>query len=503
MEDQARYKVLVVDDEPMAVKAICRIIEKNCPAFEVSGEALNGQQALEEIEKNRPDVVLTDIQMPVMNGLAMARQAKEKYPDLCFVVISGYQDYEYMREAIRSGVLDYLAKPIVPSAITAMMDRIRQQLDLIFYEQRNQLLREISQGRKAEPERLSRYFPYRKFYAALIRENGLPRRFSRTEEPEIFGNIQESFCVYGRDSMEQLFLIPEQLLGDQPIEEYMQKMSLRQRQENSYITLLYYGRPFPAGSISEKVEGLYHWLNALSTVGVSQSLDLDLADRSLGKQTIPDEEKLDKFLYELKAYAQTKQYDRIRERISRAYDKWSAEERPQLWMEYVSRRLLNFIRQENPADSNSLLESEYHLEDAFYYATDMKMLRQNLENVFYWLESEQREKPKVDSPEYFNTIEDYLQRHLAEPVSLESLSERFAISQAYMSKLFRKYSQQSFTQYLTRLRMERAKQLMKENPNAYVKEIAAMVGYHDQFYFSRIFRSYTGKSPADYTRGNK
>ena len=72
-----------------------------------------------------------------------------------------------------------------------------------------------------------------------------------------------------------------------------------------------------------------------------------------------------------------------------------------------------------------------------------------------------------------------------------------------MSKLFRKYSGQSFTQYLTRLRMEQAKQLMKESPTAYVKDIAALVGYHDQFYFSRIFRSYTGKSPADYTRQSR
>ena len=499
MEEQFRYKVLVADDEPMAVRAIRRVIEKHCPAFEVAGEADNGQTALEEIGRCRPDVVLTDIQMPVKNGLAMAREAKALYPDLCFVVISGYQDYEYMREAIQGGVLDYLAKPIVPSAISAMMAHVKERLDLLFYQRRNDLLREISQGKQPEEALLARFFPYRRFYAGLIRENGLPRRFSRSAEPEIFGTLQEPFSVYGRDSMEQLFLIPEELLGDQSMEAYINKAAQRQRQESSYINLLYYGTPFPAGKITERIQGLYHWLNALSTVGVSRSVDLDHVDAALSRQTVPDEARIAELLEELRHYSQTRQYGRMHERISQAYDVWGREGRPQLWLENVTRRLSHFLRQTAPA-GNSLLESEYNIEDAFYCATDMQTLRSSLESVFYSLEGEEKEKPRVDSPEYFHTIEEYLDRHLAEPLSLESISARFAISQPYMGRLFRKYTGQSYTQYLTRLRMERAKQMMKENPNLFVKDIAPLVGYRDQFYFSRIFRSYTGKSPADYLR---
>ena len=80
------------------------------------------------------------------------------------------------------------------------------------------------------------------------------------------------------------------------------------------------------------------------------------------------------------------------------------------------------------------------------------------------------------------------------------LNDLFAISQAYMSKLFRKYTKESYNQYLTGIRMERAKQLMEANREFFVKDIAEMVGYRDQFYFSRIFRAYTGKSPAEYLK---
>lgn len=101
-------------------------------------------------------------------------------------------------------------------------------------------------------------------------------------------------------------------------------------------------------------------------------------------------------------------------------------------------------------------------------------------------------------PEFFQTIKDYLIKHLDENMSLQVICKKFALSQTYLSKLFRKYENQSFNRYLTEMRMEQATRLMKENPDIFVKDVAAMVGYNDQFYFSRIFRSYTGYSPTNY-----
>ncbi|MBQ7370760.1 MAG: helix-turn-helix transcriptional regulator, partial [Blautia sp.] len=90
--------------------------------------------------------------------------------------------------------------------------------------------------------------------------------------------------------------------------------------------------------------------------------------------------------------------------------------------------------------------------------------------------------------------------NLSKAVSLQELCRTFGISQTYMSRLFRKYSGNSYSQYLTELRMNRAKELFQENPDSFIKDVAATVGYEDQFYFSRIFRSYTGKSPSEYLK---
>ena len=87
--------------------------------------------------------------------------------------------------------------------------------------------------------------------------------------------MDEAYMVYGRDNMEELFLIPREVLGQQPLIDYMTRVERRQKTEGSYTTLLYYGEPFSGPEISEKIRDLYYWLNTLSTVGLSQVADLD------------------------------------------------------------------------------------------------------------------------------------------------------------------------------------------------------------------------------------
>lgn len=494
-----QYKVVVVDDESMAVKAICRIIEKYCPELEVAGTAANGSEALKVIGETQPDLVLTDVEMPVMSGIELVRQASAAMPELCFVIISGYQDFEYARDAFRGGVLDYLTKPIVPSQMMLTMKNVEEKLRKISYNRKNGVFRRLCMGETIALEEIQKYFPYKEYYAALLRENGLPRRYSPAKEPELYGTIDEAYLVYGRDNMEELFLIPKEVLGQQTLIDYMTRVERRQKTEGSYTTLLYYGEAFSGMEISEKIRDLYYWLNTLSTVGLSQAVDLDKRQSLLGRLPSPNAAELSSVLQEMEQHAKTGRYDQLRKCIEKSFARWEEEKRPQIWLEQAARRILNFVRTQTK-EQEPLIESEYQFEDAFYYSTSMDMLWKNLYTSFERLAEKEKENYKVDSPEFFEKIKVYLADHLSEPLSLQELSNLFAISQAYMSKLFRKYTRQSYNQYLTGIRMERAKHLLEESSGLYVKDIAEMVGYRDQFYFSRIFHSYTGKSPADYIK---
>ena len=138
------YRVFVAEDEPAALNHILTLIELKCPRFEVAGTADNGRTAFEQLEKLRPDVLITDVRMPLMDGIELVCKVKEKYPSVLSVIISGYQEFDYARAAIQAGVCDYLLKPVKPSAFQDCMRAIRGKLDKSYYTLRNRMLHKIS-----------------------------------------------------------------------------------------------------------------------------------------------------------------------------------------------------------------------------------------------------------------------------------------------------------------------------------------------------------------------
>lgn len=106
------YKILLVDDEPLILESLKKTIGWESLNTQVVGTACNGQQALRFIQTNAPDIVLSDIRMPVMDGLELAKAAKEIRPEIRIVLISGYDDFAYAQQALRIGVEDYVLKPI-------------------------------------------------------------------------------------------------------------------------------------------------------------------------------------------------------------------------------------------------------------------------------------------------------------------------------------------------------------------------------------------------------
>ena len=146
--------------------------------------------------------------------------------------------------------------------------------------------------------------------------------------------------------------------------------------------------------------------------------------------------------------------------------------------------------------------AEYLLDDLFYYTENMQKLKENISQILCG-NKEELQKGKIDTLDFFKKIESYMKEHMAFPLSAQKICTIFGISQTYLSKLFRKYSTESFNRHLAILRIEKAKEIMKESPDLFIKDIAMMVGFSDQFYFSRIFHSITGMSPAEYIKNYK
>ncbi len=123
------YSVLVAEDEALIRRHIVRRVAENCPAFEVVAEAADGREALEAVAELYPDVLITDIRMPVMDGLALIREVYYAFPGVKAVIVSGHDEFAYARAAISLGVKDYLLKPVSAEELRAVMSRLAAQLD--------------------------------------------------------------------------------------------------------------------------------------------------------------------------------------------------------------------------------------------------------------------------------------------------------------------------------------------------------------------------------------
>ena len=122
-------KVFLVEDEKIIRKSIKNNVKWEENGFEFAGEAPDGEMALPMIEKLHPDIVITDIKMPFMDGLTLARLAKKEIPGLKVVILSGYDDFNYAKQAIGIGVEDYLLKPITKNALIERLSEIRSRYE--------------------------------------------------------------------------------------------------------------------------------------------------------------------------------------------------------------------------------------------------------------------------------------------------------------------------------------------------------------------------------------
>lgn len=136
-------KVLLVDDEPFILQGLAVIIDWNGEGFEISGKVSNGLEALDFLRREKIDLVITDIKMPEMTGLELLETVrKENISDACFVVLSGYSDFEYARKALQNECLDYILKPVEREELIRVLDRVRKTCEDSSQKQENRVMME-------------------------------------------------------------------------------------------------------------------------------------------------------------------------------------------------------------------------------------------------------------------------------------------------------------------------------------------------------------------------
>jgi YesN/AraC family two-component response regulator len=502
-EDIQVKKILLVEDEPSAMRHLKTIIETKCKNFLIIGEAENGKEAIEIIKKYSPDIVITDVKMPLMDGIELVSYLKSNFPDIYSIIISGYQDFEYAKGAIKSGVVDYLLKPVNIKQLKEILDSIYSTLEKNYNEVRIDILKKLISSCNIEKHSIEKYFKYKFYQVAIIREKGLPSRYISTiieEKIEDFceksnEKLNFDYCKFtNRDEKEFIYVFGTDNKKDD-IKDFLLKEI--KNFKNTYTTAVYDKRYLTLKDLSKAVNNLYYFLSEKLVIGYSQFLLIDGEKNNFSKEKIT----LDETLINRTDYlVSNAMYSELKNEVIKLFENWEKEKKTQLFVENFLNQIFNLLMKYQKTQSE-VFNIDFELEQSMFYSNSFgELMADTWELISRIIDTKSIKNTKVDTPEFIESIENYLKNNLSRNLSLKNVCHTFGISQTYLSRLFKKYKKMSFGEYLTDLRIKKAKELIDENPMLHLKDISELVGYSDQFYFSKVFRLITGMPPSDYSK---
>ena len=523
------YRVLLVDDEEDIREGISRKMDWLGLGFSLVGEAANGQDALELAESLRPDVILTDIKMPFMDGLELCRILTDRLPAARFVVFSGFDAFEYAKQAIQMNVVEYILKPINADELSAVLRRLKDQLDRERAERRNV---ELLRSRYTENLPILREL----FYANLLDgriEPGTERERAAHLDIDLQGEEWVVGLAYiGSDRRDALSTLSIQNLLEETLTADRCKLSLYNDWVAVIVSLTESFTIYDLIRVLDRVCTLAaSYLGLTLTVGVGAPCkELSGMARSAAEARTALEYRSmvgrGQVIYigDLEPDGgQVLTFEEADERALTAAVRLGSEQE----VRDAAATLAGKIREANPSAGQYnlfLMELVTHL---------IKMIRRSgvgMEEVFgtgFSLPVQKSELPRLEELEDWcaerylrlrtlirrrqtdsagqtvETAKEYIRQHYAESdLSVEKLCAYLHLSSTYFSTLFKRETGTSFTAYVTTVRMEAAAEAIRgTEEKTYL--IAQRCGYEDPNYFSYVFKRHFGVTPTKYRSEGK
>lgn len=503
-------RILIVEDEVRIRTGIAKLISTHT-VHTVVGEGKNGQEGLEMILRFHPDLVISDIRMPIMDGLTMVKEAREKGADCHFVILSGYSEFEYAQKAIRYGVEDYLLKPLAPEDVSSLLNKIEKEVEQEEKESAQTtegLLRDIFQGRK---ENISEKYGRLKVSGAfqsgqvIFLASGYVGDVDSkycTNLEKILEKMQSDYpgwkilSVYLENTREMIALFQ----GDISFEEMEKKLKRR-----VYLNLSRDDMPVWTFGKADSIEEIRDCADTLRTYYLYGIV--------LGYRTILTDEKIrsiknTEFLYprQLQNNLQNAVCSGSPEHIRNAAEAFRDHVKNMncepVYIQKSYKKILSFLENvchETNPEAYRLLQKQ-DLERTVLNGFTLHELEQCFEKAIQIIMDSKNKKEDIRNYTIKKAIT-FIREHYMENISLDLLAEHLEITPEYLSTLFNKEVGINFSIFLKRFRISQAKRLLKGTDKK-IYEIAAEVGYNDPKYFNRVFKEEIGISPGDYRQGS-
>ena len=487
------YRVLIVDDEMPALRFVRSIIEQFAKGFQVACTAASGEQGLEYLQKHSVELLITDISMHGMNGIELARAARALQPNIHIVIISGYGEFEYAQGAIQAGVDDYLLKPVSITKMTDILKAVEKKLDAENTDMAASVLPALACGQPYSTENAAQLYHGKSFRFALIRWGNLDMTLPRNLGASALVQPRDEYfqVLRCRDDDERVLIAP-----DGPMDEYLTHLSVYMTKPGNLNTwtAIY----TPSVRDMEALPAFIEWALTLlyrkTVIGKHQILPYTGGAAAEDHQRLPVAD-----LKQLAFFISTGKSRLIKDYFVSLATSWEREQTPQRQVWHMGRQLIHQVAGVYQPVSNRLEETLSEFNDMIRCAASYGDLVSGMYAMLF--DNSSVRDRKLSTQELYDYAVQYVQENYAQPLSMQSVCDEIGISQTYLSRLFRKYSDTTFNAFLTRCRMEAAMKLLREKPDLLLRDVAACVGYDDSSYFTKVFHQYTGQTPSQFTAG--
>jgi len=434
-------KIFLVEDESIMREGLRDNMPWQQFGYEFVGEAADGETALPLIRKTRPDVLLTDIKMPFMDGLSLSRIVAKEFPHMKIVILSGYDDFEYARQAIQIGVEQYILKPVTRETLKKVLSEVKEKLDS---EREKKINMEKIQSEMREYELMSRRNFFEKVFSGLLSVQDIYAEMEKLsinlEGPWfnliMVGAQRKAKAVGGQTTDSQKFI--------------------RCQDE-----MMHYFMRFPEYTI-------FNW--NMNTYGILVKGEQDMMEFYMHKALQNITRIYSQLEDEYDWYAtQAAPVTRL-SLLSECYE----EANHQLSLHFLARRNAEEIQSDTDI-AKEYKESDFEAEEG----------------------SDDRSSAMLKK-----VLECIEERYTDESFSLNDAAKAANVSPNYFSAVFSQEMEMTFIEYVTKKRMDKAKKLLRQSRMS-TADVASEVGYKDSHYFSVVFKKTQGCTPREYRNDYK
>lgn len=514
------YRIIIAEDEEIERTALRLILHTRMPQFRVIAETNNGVELLELCRQENPDIVLLDINMPGINGLDAMEQIRQSVPDIHFIILSAYADFGYAQRALKLGACDYLTKPIKTDLLIAALmqaaeemqsaahdteDRFQmtKKVEIVWQQMEYNIMRAFLTGQITEDIKVqfSILFKAGSQYLCILAkpQEAADNKF---HSPELYKLLREKLLMFSDNLIVQDTGVLHFILLSVDASKLTSNIYQYCYELRSFLGTLYKKQGVASmqiymGQAVSDLEELAEEYKSLSKKCIQYQRKSSAVRTSGFGRLLSMEEALLDSVMRGNSSAGLKLADDI---CSILKDKSSGDLK--MFREYL-RDSFSMIRRGLSAKTVNPSYIQTMYEEFFFFiqdAPDIDTMRKGFQNFIiscceYVNLQEEEEHPDID----MESLLQYVRQNYTKDISLDQIADQHKISASYLSKLIKNYLGKNYIDYITDLRIGRAKELLTDT-NKTIQEIACEVGYNSQTYFCKVFKRAVGISAGEYKK---